>query len=80
LPRCFEAVHPWHSDIHQDDLGSVPASQRDRLLTVRSLTDDGEVGLRLEDQAETGSDERLVVDDQDACGHGGSRGRRASTA
>ena len=68
--------------------GRSSAGALDRLAAVRRLADDLDVGLGLEDHAEAGADQRLVVGDQDADGHArltpaagrarGSRARRAA--
>ena len=47
----------------------------DRLGAVARLADDLQVGLGVEDLAEAGADECLVVGDQHADGHAGSFAR-----
>src|SRR5439155_16385216 len=80
-PRRLDAVDARHSNVHEDDVRSKGADSFDRRGSVARLADHLEVGLRLEDHAEAGADERLVVDDQDLDGHqaGSSMGRRACT-
>ena len=65
-PRRLEAVELGHADVHQDDVGPQRAHLVDRLAAVRGLADDLDVGLGVEDHAEAGAHERLVVDEQDA--------------
>ena len=69
--RRLEPIEARHPDVHQDDVGRVAPRQADGGLAVRRLGDDLDVGLRLEDHAEPGPDQRLVVGDQDAKASGG---------
>jgi hypothetical protein len=77
----FDAVEVGHADVHQHDVRQHPADGVDRLVAVRSLAYDVDVGLGGEDYPEAGADELLVVGDEDA-DHGASRfsGRRARTS
>ena len=59
-----QAVGARHADVHQHDVGALAAHELDRLLAVRGLADDLDVVLRVEQRAEPGADERLVVGQQ----------------
>ena len=75
--RRLDAVDVGHADVHQDDVRPQAPRLRDRLAPVRRLADDLDVLLGLEDHAEAGADERLVVGDQDAQAHAGLTGSLA---
>ena len=86
-PGGFQAVDAGHPDVHQDDVGALAAGEVHGLLAIRGLTDDVQVLGRVDQDAEPGADQRLVVGEQDP-DHGlapsaGSRapsaGRRAVT-
>ncbi len=62
--RGFESVEAGHPDVEQADIRSQLVRQPDRLVAVGGLPDDLDVGLRVEDQAQTGADDRLVVGDE----------------
>ena len=76
----FDPVEVGHADVHQDDVGSERFCGVERGEAVTGLADDFEVGFGVEDDAEAGADELLVVGDQDP-DHGvfpsGSRARTA---
>jgi hypothetical protein len=59
------------------NVGIEPARFADRLLAIRGLADDIHVPFGVKDHAETGADERLVVDDQDADSAGDVLGGRS---
>jgi hypothetical protein len=61
LTRGGEAVEPWHPDVHQDQIWTQFAGELDRGASVPRLSDDLDVGLRLEDRAQAGEDERLII-------------------
>src|SRR4051794_18942911 len=65
-PRRLEPVELGHADVHQHDVWAQGAGLVDRLAPVGRLADDLDLGLRVEDHAEAGADERLVVDEEDA--------------
>src|SRR5262249_52701256 len=67
-----------HPDVHEHDVGLVLARQRDRPLAVVCLSDNDDVGLRVEQRAEARAHERLIVgeDDRD---HRAGTGRCATT-
>ena len=77
----LQAVHPWHPDVHQHDVGRRTTAQVPGLLTVSGLADDLDVGGRPQEYDEPGSHQLLVVDDRhpdhDATGSG--EGRWAAT-
>src|SRR5579884_130930 len=65
-PGGLDPVHPGHAHVHQHDVGGQPPGQFDRLVAIGGLTDDLEVVLTLEDEAEARPDQGLVVHHQDA--------------
>src|SRR5215472_8313891 len=69
-PRGLDPVHARHADVHEDDVGAEPAHRLDRLDAVCGLAHDLDVRLGVQEQAEAGSDHRVVVDDDDADRHG----------
>src|SRR3954463_9902129 len=87
LAGLGDAVHLWHSDVHQHDIGVVVwrAAQRD--VAVLGLGYDVERRVAGEDQAQAAADEVVVVDQHHAdravrFGHGalGSWGSAARTS
>ena len=58
-----EAVHHRHPDVHQHDVGARRADDRERLAAVGCLADDLEVGLGVDQHADAGPEQRLVVDE-----------------
>src|SRR5205823_11067274 len=62
----FEPVELRHADVHQHDVGLQRADLVDRLASVGGLPDHLHRRLGVEDHAEPGAHERLVVDQQDA--------------
>ena len=76
--RRLDAVQLGHLDVHQHHVGLAPAREIDRRRPVPGLADDLDAGLRLEDRAEAGAHERLIVGDEHADGHEAHRiGNRA---
>ena len=67
----LEPVEAGHLDVHQHDVGPSQAREIDRVAAVDRLADDLQVGLRLEDRAESRTHERLIVGDQYRHGHRG---------
>ena len=66
-PSCrLDPVEVRHPDVHEDDVGAQCLGGVDRGEAVGGFADDLEVGLGVEDDAEAGADELLVVGDQDA--------------
>ena len=61
----LDAVHDRHPDVHEHHVGLCALGEGDRLGAVRRLADDIDVRLGLEDHAEAGPHQRLVVDDHD---------------
>ena len=49
-PGRREAVHAWHANVHQDDVGRPAMGEGDGLDTVRRLPYDLEVRLGLQDR------------------------------
>ena len=80
-PACrLDPVEVRHADVHQDDVGAQRLGGVERGEAVGGLADDLEVGLGVEDDAEAGADELLVVGDQDADHVASPNGSRARTA
>ena len=75
--RRLDPVHHRHTDVHEHDVGLQGVSLRDGHLAVLGLAHHLDVVVGVEDHAEAGAHEGLVVDDEDADAH---RGRRALTA
>ncbi len=73
----LDPVDVGHANVHQHDVRPQATRLRNRLFPVRGLADHLDVLLSLEDHAEAGADERLVVDDQDAEAHAGATGSLA---
>jgi hypothetical protein len=71
--RRLDAVHARHPDVHEDDVGPQRPHLRQRDLAVGGLADHLDVRLGLQDEAEAGAQQRLVVDQQDADRHDGLR-------
>ena len=69
----LDAVEAWHADVHQDEGGAQAPRLVDGLLAVGGLAHHLDVRRRLEQLAEAGADERLVVGDQDPCAHASGR-------
>src|SRR5262249_22830295 len=59
-----------HADVHEDDVGIDLRGELERLVAVRRLTDELDVGPFVENHLEAAPHERLVVDDEDADAHG----------
>jgi len=66
----LEAVHVRHPDVHQDDVGQIAARGFDGLATGPRFADDLDaVGVE-QHRSDALSDQLVVVDQQDTCGHG----------
>ena len=59
-------VAAGHVEVQQDDVRAQAASRIQGALPVRRLAQDGQVRIALQDQAQGGADEGLVVGDDDA--------------
>src|SRR5690606_1013800 len=64
LPGGLDAVHPRHPDVHEHHVRSGEAGLPHRLAAVGRLTDHDDVALEVEEEAEAGTHELLVVDEQ----------------
>jgi len=62
----FHSVHFRHHQIHEDDVGCMTSDGCDGLVAVGGLRDDLELGIRAEQHVEPVTDDRVIVDDQDA--------------
>ncbi len=60
----FDAVEPWHVDVHNDDGWPKNVSHFHRFLAVRGLPNDLNVGMRFQDGAQTLPHHGMVVDEQ----------------
>src|SRR5690606_25718298 len=60
-----QAVHDGHADVHEHHVGTTCAHRSDRLATVGCLGHDLEIGLRVHEHADAGTEQRLVVDERD---------------
>ena len=69
-----DAVQGGHPDIHEDDVGLSGLDHGKNTDTVGGLTDHAHVLLRIEDHAEAGTDQVLIVHQRNAqsSGHIGS--------
>ena len=63
LARRLDAAHPRHVEIHDDDVRRQLADLRDGLRAVPGLADDLDA-LLLEEIAEPGPEEIVIVDEQ----------------
>src|SRR5690606_19514131 len=70
-PSGFDPVHLRHADVHQDDVRAQTASFRHRLPAVGHLAHHFHVVGSADELGKTGSDQGLVVDDQDFDAHRG---------
>jgi hypothetical protein len=77
----LEPVELGHPDVEQAHVGPQHPGQRHRLPTVGRLTHHLDAGLGVQDHAQPGPDQFLVVGDKYADGHrvGRVRGSTAST-
>ena len=66
LGRGREAVHHRHPDVHQHDVGAAARTTASAFAAVGGLADDLEVGLRVDQHADAGAEQRLIVDEHDA--------------
>jgi hypothetical protein len=64
-PRRLDAVHLWHADVHEHDIGCVVSRRAYRLFTRARLGDDLDGSRGLEHGLEAGPHHRLVVGDHD---------------
>ena len=79
-PRGLDPVDARHPHVHEDDVRREHPGRLDGLRAVARLADHLEIGLGVQDQAEAGAHELLVVGEQEADAHGLPRsGRRART-
>ncbi len=79
-PGRLDPVEVRHADVHEDDVGHRLPVALERLDAVGRLGDDLQVGLGVEDHAEAGADECLVVHHEEPDHVAASTGMRAHTA
>jgi hypothetical protein len=77
-PGRLDAVDARHPDVHQDDVGAKRETPVHRLGAVGRLPDDSERVVGLDDAAEAGPHQRLIVGDEDP-DHGATSGSRATS-
>jgi len=77
LLRGFDAVVGRHGDVEHDHVGVQCLGKAQRLRAVCRLADHLEIGVGLEQRLQAGTDDGVVVSDQDAnrqwCLHHDSR-------
>ena len=71
-PDRRDAVEHRHAQVHEDDVGTVPADQGQRLPAVGGLGDHLQVRLGVEHAAQAVTDHRMVVGDEDPDAHVGT--------
>src|SRR5262249_8312593 len=73
-PRCSDAVEHRHLQIHEHDVGSRLGSEGERDLTVLGIADHLDLGSRRQQRAQSRTEQRLIVDEENADGcHVGTR-------
>src|SRR5690606_6860462 len=75
----LDAVEARHADVEQADIRPQRAGEGHRLLPVGRLPDDRDARIGVEDHAEAGAHDLLVVGDHDADAHADAA-RSGSTA
>ena len=75
----LDAVESGHANVHQEDVGPVPSGELDGRVTVGGLPDELEVIGVVDEGAEAGAYEWLVVGDGDPDHDGSPEGRWAAT-
>ena len=65
-------------EIEHDDVGLLPPDERERLVVARGLSDHGEPGVTLEQEAERGQHESLGADGDDSDRLGSDRPRNGA--
>ena len=73
--RGLDAVHLWHPDVHQHDVGRQLVDELDRLDAVRGLADDLEV-FAAQQGGERTTEAVVVVHDEDTHATGQGKGAR----
>ena len=78
----LDAVQPRHADVEQADIRAERSGHLHRLSAVGRLADDRDVGVGVEDHAQTGANDLLIVGHDDADDHADAprSGRTAVTA
>ena len=62
--RRFDAVHPRHGDVHQNDIRAQRVRLRDRLDAVGRVADDRELRPLMENVAERAANSGVIVDNE----------------
>ena len=65
LVEGFQTVHAGHVEIKQDQIGIKRFSQLDTLFTIAGFTDNGDILRHADKLFYTGSQHRMIVDQQD---------------
>jgi hypothetical protein len=66
MPRRFDAIHPGHVDIHDEHIREQTLGEFHRFRAGATLTDLFKPGGGREDGLQPGTDDRVIVDDNDA--------------
>ena len=74
-----QSVAVRHPDVEERDIDRGLADRAQQLLAAGCLDDDLDVGLRVEQRAEAGADELVIVGERDPDHDAPSQGRRAVT-
>src|SRR3954447_2632888 len=75
-----EPADPRHADIHQRDVRPRRQREFDRRVAVRRLSDDAQVGFRVEDRRDPGPYDGLIVRDGHSDRHGKASGSHTRPA
>ena len=62
----FEAIHAWHLEVDQRDVGQCAVVQRNRFLPVAGFDNLRHVGMRAQRGGDAGAHHGMVVGDKDA--------------
>ena len=65
-PGGGDPVEPRHPDVHQDDIGVVQVDGGQDAVAVAGLADDLDLRGAGQHRRQSGTDQRVVVDDEDA--------------
>ena len=67
--RGFDAIEAGQTDVHQDNVGSQLAGERDGISPVIRFTDDLKVLVKFQDRADPVSHNLMIIDQQYTCDH-----------
>ena len=66
--RRFDAVHPRHGDVHQNDVGMVKDDGGERLVAVRGLDDIGDLRHFRDESAQAAAHQGVVISEKESHG------------